>query len=215
LKGYEVYGVDNNQRRVFFGPDGDTSWNRECITRAIPEYKHHNLDIRSREEVLNLVDQLRPVCIIHTAAQPSHDLAAQIPFDDFDINAGATLHLLEAARRIYRYRGKQVRDNVHSADVVAFRWEFFRAPRSGEVYNIGGGKENSCSVLEAFDLAQTVTGKRQPYRYVEQNRSGDHICYYGDLRKMKAHDWTIIRPLAQITQEIAEGWARRRAVCPV
>jgi CDP-paratose 2-epimerase len=97
--GYSVVGIDNNQRAVFFGPDGDTSWSLQRLRREIPAYEHHNIDIRDRDGVLRLVESTRPAVIIHTAAQPSHDLAAQIPFDDFDTNATGTLNLLEAARR--------------------------------------------------------------------------------------------------------------------
>jgi CDP-paratose 2-epimerase len=116
--------------------------------------------------------------------------------------------------RIYGYLGKQVRDNIHSADVVAFLFEFFQNPRCGEVYNLGGGKENSCSILEMFEMAQAVTGKPQVYSYVDQNRSGDHICYYSDLRKMRSHypKWTITKPLRQIVLEIADAWAQRISV---
>ena len=269
---------------------------------ALPGFTHHELDIRDRPAVLKLVETLKPAVIIHTAAQPSHDLAASIPFDDFDVNAVGTLNLLEAARRhcpespfihmstnkvygdrpntialkeldrrwdyadpqfahgipesfsidqskhslfgaskvaadvmvqeygryfglptcclrggcltgpnhsgvelhgflsylvkcnlegreykIYGYKGKQVRDNIHSVDVAGFMFEFYQAPRAGEVYNLGGGKDNSCSILEAFEMAQACTGKKQIHTYVDQARSGDHICYYSDLRKMKAH----------------------------
>jgi CDP-paratose 2-epimerase len=73
-----------------------------------------------------------------------------------------------------------VRDNIHSGDVAAVRHEFVQAPRCGEVYNLGGGKENSCSILEAFEMAEACAGKKQKHTYVEQNRSGEHICYYSD-----------------------------------
>src|SRR5439155_5705560 len=93
--------------------------------------------------------------------------------------------------KVYGCLGKQVRDNIHSHDVAAFMYQFYRAPRVAEVYNLGGGKQNSCSVLEAFDTIQRITGKKMGYDYVEENRIGDHICYYSDLRKMRAHypDW--------------------------
>ena len=99
LRGFEVHGVDSNQRRNFFGPEGDTAWSRDRVARSIPKYVHYDVDIRNREGILEVVDRVRPGCIIHTAAQPSHDLAARIPFDDFDTNAVGTLNLLEAARR--------------------------------------------------------------------------------------------------------------------
>jgi CDP-paratose 2-epimerase len=113
--------------------------------------------------------------------------------------------------KVYGYKGKQVRDNIHSEDVARFMHEFFRNPRAGEVYNLGGGKGNSCSILEAFRLAEELTGKTQRWSYAEENRVGDHICYYSDLRKMKAHypGWTITRPLGAIFAEIAASWEQR------
>jgi len=296
--------------------------------RKLPRFTHHELDIRDRSGILGLVEQLQPTVIIHTAAQPSHDLAARMPFDDFDVNAVGTLNLLEAARqfcaeapfihmstnkvygdrpntvalkelelrwdyadpafangvpenfsidqskhsvfgaskvaadvmvqeygryfnmptcclrggcltgpnhsgvelhgflsylikcnlegreyRIYGYKGKQVRDNIHSEDVARFMFEFYQQPRCGEVYNIGGGKQNSCSILEAFAMAEACTGTKQQHSYVEQARSGDHICYYSDLSKMKAHypNWNITRTLANIMEEIVVTWRQRLA----
>jgi CDP-paratose 2-epimerase len=80
-----------------------------------------------------------------------------------------------------------VRDNIHSLDVARFMAAFVAAPRAGEVYNLGGGKANSTSILEAFKIAEKFTGRAQVHTYVDQNRAGDHICYYSDLRKMRAH----------------------------
>lgn len=113
--------------------------------------------------------------------------------------------------RIFGYRGKQVRDNIHAEDVVSFMHEFWKNPRSGEVYNLGGGKENSCSILEAFRMAEDITGRKMVWRYEDENRAGDHICYYSDLRKMRAHypEWRITKTLPMIFAEIAEGWTRR------
>jgi CDP-paratose 2-epimerase len=331
--GFRVSGIDNNERAVFFGPEGDTSWSLRRLRDNIPGYEHFDLDIRNREGILRLIAQLRPNVIIHTAAQPSHDRAASIPFDDFDTNAVGTLNLLEAARRtcpespfvhmstnkvygdlpntihlkelesrwhyddatyedgipetfpidhskhslfgaskvaadvmvqeygryfgmptcclrggcltgpnhsgvelhgflsylircniekrqynVFGYKGKQVRDNIHSEDVANFILAFCQAPRSGEVYNIGGGRENSCSILEAFAMVEELTGKPQKYTYVEQNRAGDHICYYSDLRKMKAHfpGWQITRALHDIFREIVDAWhARLDSAVPV
>ena len=323
--GWRVIGVDNNFRAVFFGPEGDTRWTLSRL-REFSSYDHRDLDIRDRDDVLNLMGDLRPDLIVHAAAQPSHDRAAAIPFLDFEVNAIGTLNLLQAARqfcaetpfvhmstnkvygdrpnfiplteletrweyadpsfldgipesfsidqskhsifgaskvagdimaqeygryfgmpicclrggcltgpnhsgvelhgflsylvrcnlegreyKVFGYKGKQVRDNIHSEDVASFMHEFFRNPRSGEVYNLGGGKANSCSILEAFHMVEELSGKSQRWSYVEQNRSGDHICYYSDLRKMKTHypAWDITRPLANIFQEIVESWSRR------
>jgi CDP-paratose 2-epimerase len=113
--------------------------------------------------------------------------------------------------KVFGYKGKQVRDNIHSEDVARFMHEFFRNPRAGEVYNLGGGKGNSCSILEAFHMAEELTGKAHRWSYVEENRVGDHICYYSDLRKMKTHypGWTITRPLRAIFAEIAASWEQR------
>jgi CDP-paratose 2-epimerase len=324
--GYRIYGIDNNQRAVFFGPEGDTSWSLQHLRTSIDDYTHYSLDIRDRPAILQLVANLKPDVIVHTAAQPSHDRAAAIPFDDFDTNAVGTLNLLEAARRacpespfvhmstnkvygdlpntirlreletrwdyddpqfahgipetfsidqskhsifgaskvasdvmvqeygryfgmptcclrggcltgpnhsgvelhgflsylvrcnleereykVFGYKGKQVRDNIHSEDVANFMLAFIGAPRCGEVYNIGGGKENSCSILEAFAQVEELTGVPQKYKYVEENRIGDHICYYSDLRKMKAHypGWGITRPLRDVFEEIVESWTVR------
>jgi CDP-paratose 2-epimerase len=328
--GFAVHGIDNNQRAVFFGPQGDTRWSQQRLIETLSNFRHHELDIRDRQGVLNLVRELRPAGIIHTAAQPSHDRAAEIPFDDFDTNAAGTLNLLEAARQfcpespfihmstnkvygdlpntiplkelatrwdfddpayengipetfsidqskhslfgaskvagdimvqeygryfnmptcclrggcltgpnhsgvelhgflsylvkcnlegseytVFGYKGKQVRDNIHSEDVARFIHSFYLTPRCGEVYNLGGGKGNSCSVLEAFTLAEEYTGRQQVYRYVEDNRIGDHICYYSDLSKMKSHYpvWDITKTLAQTMSEIAESWQQRLGGC--
>lgn len=321
--GYQITGVDNNERAVFFGPEGDTRWSLNRLRSQIKDYRHQDLDIRNRSHVLSLVAEIVPDVIVHTAAQPSHDRAAAIPFDDFDTNAVGTLNFLEAARRacpeapfvhmstnkvygdrpntialkeldkrwdyadpsfengipesfsidqskhslfgaskvaadvmvqeygryfnmptcclrggcltgpnhsgvelhgflsylircnieereykVFGYKGKQVRDNIHSEDVANFIVAFCDAPRVGEVYNIGGGKDNSCSILEAFELVEEFTGKKQKYAYVDQNRIGDHICYYSDLRKMKEHypGWTITRSLRDVFREITESW---------
>jgi CDP-paratose 2-epimerase len=97
-QGYTVHGVDNNQRAVFFGPQGDTRWNQARLER-LPGFTHHEQDIRDRAGLVALVARLKPSAIVHAAAQPSHDRAAAIPFDDFDTNAVGTMNLLEAARR--------------------------------------------------------------------------------------------------------------------
>jgi CDP-paratose 2-epimerase len=325
-RGYRVHGLDNNQRAVFFGEAGDTRWTRRRLEQTLTGYRHHELDIRDREAIAALMRDLAPDVIVHTAAQPSHDRAAAIPFEDFDINAVGTLNLLEAARqhapespfihmstnkvygdrpntialveqdtrwdyadpeyangipesfsvdqsthslfgasklaadvlvqeygryfnmptcclrggcltgpnhagvelhgflsylvkcnvdgteyRVFGYKGKQVRDNIHSEDVAAFMHAFAEAPRAGEVYNLGGGKANSCSILEAFSIVEELTGRAQVYRYVDQHRVGDHICYYSDLRKMRDHfpTWRVTRTLRDTLREIAGMWQLR------
>jgi CDP-paratose 2-epimerase len=325
-RGWKVHGVDNNMRADFFGPQGDTRWNLQRLTQDHPSFQHHELDIRNRAAVLNLLKQLKPQAIVHTAAQPSHDLAASRPFDDFDVNAVGTLNLLEAARqacpespfvhmstnkvygdapneiplkelikrwdyddptytggiaetfridqskhsvfgaskvaadimvqeygryfglptcclrggcltgpnhcgvelhgflsflikcnlegrtyKVFGYKGKQVRDNIHSYDVGQFMRRFIEAPRKGEVYNLGGGRENSISVLEAFDLISEISGNAMKHEYVEQNRQGDHICYISNLAKIKAHypGWTVTKDLNITFSEIHESWRGR------
>jgi len=316
---WEVHGIDNNMRAEFFGPAGDTRWNQRRLQKLFPSFHHHELDIRDRAGVAACVGELRPRLIVHAAAQPSHDLAASRPFDDFEVNAVGTLNLLEATRqhvpeavfvylstnkvygdrpnsirlkelptrwdyddagyangipesfsidqskhslfgasktaadvlvqeygryfgikscclrggcltgpqhsgvelhgflsylircnvtgqpyKVYGYKGKQVRDNIHALDVVRFIHAFFSAPRIAEVYNIGGGRANSCSILEAFDRISTLSGKKMRFEYVDKNREGDHICYISDLAKMKTHypSWDITQSLDDIFQQI-------------
>ena len=287
---------------------------------------HHSIDIRNRIHVIELVQSEKPDAIVHAAAQPSHDLAASRPFDDFDVNAVGTLNLLEATRQfsietpfvhlstnkvygdapnnlniiekdtrwdfqddahfngikesftidqskhsvfgaskvagdvmvqeygryfgiptcclrggcltgpnhsgvelhgflsylikcnligkeytIFGYKGKQVRDNIHSYDVVKFIEFFINKPRIAEVYNIGGGRENSISILEAFDLIATISGKEMNFTYSDQARSGDHMCYISDLSKMKAHypQWSITKDLKITFEEIYHSWLNR------
>src|SRR5437879_2596878 len=96
--GWLVHGIDNNLRASFFGPTGDTRWNQERLVRKLPNFTHHEMDLRERSRIDELVNQVRPSAIVHCAAQPSHDLAASRPFDDFDVNAGGTLNMLQATR---------------------------------------------------------------------------------------------------------------------
>lgn len=107
---------------------------------------------------------------------------------------------------IFGYRGKQVRDNIHSSDLIAAFYEFYINPGIGEVYNIGGGRESNCSMLEAIELCQEITGRELNYSYTEDNRSGDHIWYISDLSKFKAKypDWSITYNVQQILREIYE-----------
>lgn len=327
-QGWHIHGVDNNQRATFFGPAGDTRWNQQRLASSLPRYTHHELDIRDREQVLRLLADVRPNAIVHTAAQPSHDRAAAIPFDDFDTNAVGTFNLLEATRRacpespfvhmstnkvygdrpntiplveqetrwdfadpayehgipetfsidqskhslfgaskvsadisvqeygryfgmptcslrggcltgpnhsgvelhgflsylvkcnlegklyrVFGYKGKQVRDNIHSEDVARFIAAFIESPRVAEVYNIGGGKSNSCSILEAFAITESFTGRKQQYEYVDENRIGDHICYYSDLRKMQSHypGWQLQHTLSDTIRQIVDASRQRVA----
>ena len=106
--------------------------------------------------------------------------------------------------RVFGYKGKQVRDNLHSHDLVAAFWEFFRAPRSGEVYNMGGSRHSNCSMLEAIRLCQDISGRRLDWTYVEDNRIGDHIWYISDVRRFQSHypAWKYRYGLKEILQEI-------------
>ncbi len=327
-QGWSIVGVDNNQRADFFGPQGDTRWNQSRLVERFKNFTHAELDIRNRTDVLKLLEDVKPDLIVHTAAQPSHDLAASRPFDDFDVNAVGTLNLLEATRRhkadavfvhmstnkvygdrpnsiklkelatrwdyddpayehgiaesfpidqskhslfgaskvaadvmvqeygryfgirtcclrggcltgpnhsgvelhgflsflvkcnlegrtykIFGYQGKQVRDNIHSHDVARFIEAFWNAPRVAEVYNIGGGRDNSVSILEAFDRAAQASGKPMKSEYVDQNREGDHICYISDLRKMYDHfpAWRLTKNLDDTFEEMVAAWKGRLA----
>jgi CDP-paratose 2-epimerase len=325
----QVVGVDNNMRARFFGPDGDTTWNLRRVSQTTRHFVHHDLDVRDRPGLEALFRREGPFdLVIHCAAQPSHDLAASRPIEDFEVNALGTMHLLEATRqhspdavfvlmstnkvygdapnelelveldrrwdyarvedydgiteemrvdrskhsifgcsklaadvmtqeygryfglrthclrggcltgpqhsgvelhgflsylvkaqtigrlyRVFGYKGKQVRDNIHSHDVAQLIEAIYRNPSCGEVYNLGGGRENSCSILEAFDLVEELTGRRMTWEYVDEPRKGDHICYISNLARLKAHypDWAITRSLRDIVQEIVESWASRLA----
>jgi CDP-paratose 2-epimerase len=326
-QGHEVHGLDNNMRADFFGPQGDTRWNQSRLLSRFKQYRHHEIDLRNRAHVLEILEILKPGLVVHCAAQPSHDLAASRPFDDFDVNAVGTLNLLESTRRhapeavfvqmstnkvygdapneiplvelekrwdyadrafangipesfridqskhslfgaskvaadvmvqeygryfgmktcclrggcltgpshsgvelhgflsylvkvnleekvykIFGYKGKQVRDNIHSHDVARFIAAFAGNPRSGEVYNLGGGRGNSCSIIEAFEIVESLTGKKMRYEYVDKNREGDHMCYISDLSKMRRHypSWNISIPLVRIFEDIVQGWRERR-----
>ncbi len=318
--GFDVHGVDNNMRADFFGAGGDTTWNRQRLEATCRRYTHHDTDIRDRSAVEALVRAGAYELVIHAAAQPSHDLAASRPFDDFDVNAGGTLNLLEATRRhrpeavfitvstnkvygdnpnrvplreletrfdyddpslaegidetmsldhcthsvfgvskvaadvltqeygryfglrtgtfrggcltgphhsgvelhgflsylvltslregdytIFGYQGKQVRDQIHSADVIAVFWAFAQDPRPGEAYNLGGGKANAASLLECVEMiAAASNGKRPVLTYDERARVGDHICYYSDMAKFRDHfpDWRQERTLPAIVEEM-------------
>jgi CDP-paratose 2-epimerase len=88
---------------------------------------------------------------------------------------------------------------------------FIESPKNGEVYNLGGGRGNSCSILEAFSKIENITGKKMKYEYMEKNREGDHICYISDLSKIHQHfpNWKITKPLDLILSEIADSWKKR------
>jgi CDP-paratose 2-epimerase len=318
-RGFRVVGVDNNMRRDFFGDAGDTTWNLERLRRTVTRFEHRDLDVRDREALLRLVDEVRPDLIVHCAAQPSHDLAASRPFDDFEVNALGTLNLLEAARRscpespfvflstnkvygdapnelelvelenrwdyadsayrdgidesmridgtmhslfgaskvaadvlvqeygryfgmptvcfrggcltgpyhagaelhgflaylaralrdgltyrIYGYKGKQVRDNIHSYDVCTAILAFYEQPGAAAVYNLGGGRPNSVSVLEAIERFEDGFGRRLAREYLDEPRRGDHICYISNLARLTTDypDWEVTISLDEIFDQL-------------
>jgi CDP-paratose 2-epimerase len=112
---------------------------------------------------------------------------------------------------VFGYKAKQVRDNIHARDVTRFIERFIESPKSGAVYNLGGGKDNTISILEAFALTESVTGKTMRWSYEDRNREGDHICYYSDLRLVRSDypGWDLTRDVRTIVGEIAESWDRR------
>ncbi len=323
---WEIIGIDNNMRADFFGDKGDTSWNLKRLEKLYPNFSNHNIDIRDRRIVTDFIKSIKPDAVVHAAAQPSHDLAASRPFDDFDVNASGTLNLLESVRQynpsipfahmstnkvygdapnnlnlvekdtrfdyadqeyrdgikenftidqskhslfgaskvaadvlvqeygryfgmptcclrggcltgpnhsgvelhgflsylikcnveekkytVFGYKGKQVRDNIHSLDVARFIYQFIMQPRVAEVYNLGGGRENSVSILEAFKLVEDISGKPMLYDYVDKNRIGDHICYISNLDKMKLHypEWGITKDIRTTFEEIYASWVSK------
>lgn len=322
-EGWQVIGIDNDMRQKFFGPQGTTAPMVQELKTIFPAYRHLPLDIRDRQAIRDLFEQERPDFVIHTAAQPSHDKAASIPYDDFDVNAVGTLNLLVAARdfcrespfcftstnkvygdrpnylpltehgkrydyaggldgidenmsidnclhsvfgaskvaadvmcqefgryfgmpvgifrggcltgpqhaavelhgylgyivhcaiigreyTIFGYKGKQVRDQIHARDVARLFAEFYRHPRSGEVYNLGGGRGNSISILETVELLADM-GFTLRYQYKDVNRVGDHICYISDLSKLYSHfpGWRLEYDLKKIVGEIVDIGTKR------
>jgi CDP-paratose 2-epimerase len=318
-QGHRIVGVDNNMRATFFGPPGDTLWNLERLKSVTRQFTPFPLDIRDREAVMSLFRDHHFDLIVHCAAQPSHDKAAEIALLDFEVNALGTVNLLEATRRysrdatfvfmstnkvygdapnekplretetrydysdpadsdginetcridrtmhslfgaskvaadiyaqeygryfgmavgifrggsltgpahsgvelhgflsyllkvalsgkqytVFGYKGKQVRDNLHSFDMVRAIEEFAHNPRAGEVYNLGGGRPNSVSMLEAISRIESLTGRKINWTYSEQARKGDHVCYISDVTKLKSHypAWSVSRGLDSILEEM-------------
>ena len=319
---WEIIGVDNNLREWFFGALGSTSATMEYLISTYPRYRHVALDIRDRGGVRDLFEAERPDFIIHAAAQPSHDRAASIAYEDFDVNAVGTFNLLMAAKdfsrdspfcftstnkvygdrpndlplvelekrwdyagdldgidemvsidaclhslfgaskvaadiscqefgryfgmpigifrggcltgpqhaavelhgylgyivrcavsgqpyTIFGYKGKQVRDQIHAYDVASAFLAFYERPRCGEVYNLGGGRANSVSILETVDLLKN-SGFSLNCSYSEQNRVGDHICYISDLTKLRNHypEWRLSYDMPRILHEMVDRQLR-------
>ena len=331
-RGHEIVGIDNDFRRRFFGDEASTDWNRRSLEARFPkQYTHVAADIRDAAAIDSVFEKYagKIALIVHTAAQPSHDWAANDPQMDFTVNANGTLCVLEAARKfaptspfvftstnkvygdtpnllplqeletrweidpkhpfwdgidesmsidqskhslfgaskvaadvlvqeygryfsmptavfrggcltgpnhsgtklhgflaylmkctatgepytVFGYKGKQVRDNIHSFDLVAAFDEFFKAPRVGEVYNAGGTRYSNCSMAEAIPICEAITGRKLNWTYTETNRIGDHIWYISDMKKFKQHypKWEQKHDLNGLLNEIydknAERWA--------
>jgi CDP-paratose 2-epimerase len=331
-QGFEVVGIDNDFRQLFFGAGASTDWNRRSLEARFPnQYRHVAADIRDAGVVDSVFERYgkRIGLVIHTAAQPSHDWAAKDPQMDFTVNANGTLCMLEATRKyapaapfiftstnkvygdlpntlplnelntrweidpthpfwqgidesmsidqsthsvfgvskvaadvlvqeygryfsmptavfrggcltgpnhsgtklhgflaylmkcvatgekytIFGYKGKQVRDNIHSFDMVAAFDEVFRSPRSGEVYNMGGTRLSNCSMIEAITLCESIAGRQLDWTYTDENRVGDHIWYISDAQKFKRHyprwsqKYDLRALLVEIYEKNAERWA--------
>ena len=323
-KNYDlIFGIDNNEREKFFGPQGSTQAVKKNLIQNVKNYTHLNLDITKNKQISDIIEKLKPEDIVHCAAQPSHDYASKIPLRDYDVNAKSTIYLMEAVRNfskkstvvyfstnkvygdnpnklkfnekklrfdfkekkyhqgisenfnidncthslfgvsklsadlivqeygryfniktcclrggcltgpnqsgvelhgflnylikcninkklytIFGYKGKQVRDNIHSSDVASFVEFFLEKPRIAEVYNLGGGKENSISILESFKLIEKMTSIPMKYKYIDTNRVGDHICYYSNLEKIKSHypKWNINYNISKTFEDIAKKY---------
>lgn len=329
-QGLDVVGIDNDMRATFFGPEASTHSQRQRLQEELGDrYRHEALDIRDADGIGRLFRRLGSDVrlVVHTAAQPSHDWAAQDPATDFGVNAIGTLNLLEALRKhcpeavfiftstnkvygdrpnflpleeldtryeikaghsyedgidesmpidqclhsvfgaskvaadvmvqeygryfnlrtacfrggcltgpnhqgaklhgflaylvkcavtdtpytVLGYGGKQVRDNIHSADLIAAFDSFFQAPRCGEVYNIGGSRVSNCSLLEAIEICEGLTGRPMKHSYSEVNRTGDHIWWISDVGKFSEHypDWQLTYDIRRILREIFEANVER------
>ena len=331
--GFNIVGIDNDMRSFFFGQSASTLWNRNLLKdRYEQRYHHYDLDIRDQKSIENLFKEYSSdiELIIHSAAQPSHDWAANAPHVDFTVNANGTLVLLEATRQyspnavfiftstnkvygdtpnylplqeletrweiapnhryaigidesmtidnskhslfgaskvaadilvqeygkyfgmktgtfrggcltgpahsgaklhgflaylmkctltsepytIFGYRGKQVRDNIHSHDLVNAFYHFYQNPRCGEVYNIGGSRHSNCSMLEAISICEDISGKKLQYTYIDVNRSGDHIWYISDVRNFQSHfpEWQYKYNLQDIIEDIYNAQVAREGL---
>jgi len=323
-KGYDVIGIDNNMRKVFFGDEASIEWNRQSLQQEFRNYTHYSEDIRDVDMMKNIFNRYGSSIslIVHAAAQPSHDWASSDPVSDFSVNANGTLNLLECFRLIcpdavfiftstnkvygdlpntlplceyetrfeleeghvwqcgidetmsidqskhslfgaskvaadmlvqeygryfglktgvfrggcltgpshsgtklhgflsylmrccitgsryfiYGYQGKQVRDNIHSFDLVHAFNCFYENPHPGEVYNIGGSRFSNISMIEAIQVCEEITGKELDFKYVDTNRSGDHIWWISNVNKFKGHypEWKLTYDCRRILTEIHE-----------
>lgn len=329
-KGFQVVGIDNDMRKVFFGEEASTDWQRRQLQEELTNYMHHAVDIREQQKIEEVFNRYGHdiKLIVHTAAQPSHDWAAKDPIIDFTVNANGTLMVLEVARKycpdavfiftstnkvygdtpnflplveketrwevtedhpyyqhgidekmsvdqckhslfgaskvaadilvqeygryfgmktgtfrggcltgpghsgtqlhgflaylmkcaitgaeytVFGYKGKQVRDNIHSFDLVNMFYQFYQNPRPGEVYNAGGSRFSNCSMMEAIEICEDLTGKKMNVKHVDDNRVGDHIWYISDIRKFQSHypEWRYQYDLMDIMQQIHDGLSER------
>ena len=112
---------------------------------------------------------------------------------------------------VFGYNGRQVRDNIHSHDLVQMLWHFFQAPLAGEVYNAGGSRHSNCSMQEAIGLCEELTGREMSIRYAQENRAGDHIWWISDVRKFRSHypDWQYSYNIRGILEEIVKALQER------
>lgn len=323
--GLDIYGIDNNLRKYFFGEDGSTEWKKNELIKNLSNYRHVDTDIRDREAIEKIFKNLKQniKLVIHTAAQPSHDWAAREPHTDFTVNANGTLNMLEATRKfcpdavfiftstnkvygdtpnnlplieletrwevdsehqyaefgidesmsidhskhsifgaskvaadiiaqeygcyfgmqtgtfrggcltgpahsgaelhgflaylvkcaisgrpytIFGYKGKQVRDNIHSQDLISAFRHYFENPIPGAVYNIGGSRFSNCSMIEAIQMIEELAGYRLNYTISDQARSGDHIWWISDVRKFQKDypDWSYQYDIKRILSEIID-----------
>tara|TARA_X000000950_G_scaffold166285_1_gene203141 strand:+ start:2930 stop:3982 length:1053 start_codon:yes stop_codon:yes gene_type:complete len=327
-KGFDIIGIDNNERSFFFGKDGDVSWIKKDLKKKIKNYKHSSIDIRSYSQLKKIFKKYKKKIslIIHCAAQPSHDWAKDKPFIDFDINAKGTLNLLELTKnycpespfifmstnKVYGdnpnflplvekktrweikknhkffkgineemsidncthsffgasktyadlvvqeygknvglkttcfragcitgpnhsgaklhgflsylvkssmlkkeytligYKGKQVRDNIHSNDLVNMFWEYYKKPTYGEVYNTGGGRLSNCSIVEALDHVENTAQIHIRRKILKTNRIGDHIWYVSNMSKFKKDypSWRQNYSTKKIIIELVEKFSR-------
>lgn len=322
-KNFKIIGIDNNKRKYFFGKEASVRNNINFLKKNIKKYTHYSFDIRNKAKIFDLFKKYNKKikCIIHTAAQPSHDWAAREPHTDFGINATSTLHLLEATRlyskkavfiftstnKVYgdnpnklplielptrleikknhqyykngidekmsidmtthslfgasktaadvlvqeygKYfelntgcfrggcltgpshsgamlhgflsylvkcavskkeytiignRGKQVRDNIHSEDLVNMFWMYYKNPKKGEVYNVGGGRFSNCSIIEAIKIIEKKLGYKMELKYKSSPRQGDHKWWISDVSKFKKHfpKWNYKYNIEKIIDEI-------------
>ena len=325
-----VVGIDNDMRKVFFGDEASTAWNRKELEKNLAEYTHVDADVRDEKSMEKIFREYGKgvKTVIHTAAQPSHDWAAKDPFTDFTVNANGTLTLLEMTRKhspdavfiftstnkvygdrpnslplkeletrweadesnpyhergidetmsidaskhslfgvskvaadilvqeygryfgmktaclrggcltgpahsgtelhgflaylmkcaitgdhytVFGYKGKQVRDNIHSNDFVNAIWNFNQNPRIGEVYNMGGSRFSNCSMIEAITMCEEITGNKMNWSYAEDNRVGDHIWWISDVSKFKGHypEWDLTFGIEDILTQIFDAVKNR------